>query len=159
MGLLRGIDRFEARSSLQTWIYRIVTNRAKTYGRREGRSVPMSALGTPDADPGEPAVDAQWFEQSGPLQGHWVSFPRSWDAVPEDRVLSQEVHACIRAAIAALAPRQREVMILRDIRGWAAQDVCYVLGLTETNQRMLLSRARSRVRRALSQYFDGGTAP
>ena len=152
--VLRGLERFAGRSSLKTWIFRILTNVAKTRGQREARSVPFSALGDPEGEPVEPAVAPERFRASEPWQGHWVAFPQSWEDLPEERFLSAETHACIKIAIAALSPVQQEVITLRDVKGWTAEEVCSVLGLSAANQRVLLHRARTKVRAALEQYFD-----
>jgi RNA polymerase sigma-70 factor (ECF subfamily) len=152
-GVLQGLARFEGRSSLKTWIFRILTNRAKTRAVREGRSVPFSSLGQPDDDPAEPSVEPERFRATEPWRDHWVSFPQSWDDLPEERFLSQETQQRLRAAIAALPPNQREVITLRDVEGWDAAEVCNVLQIGETNQRVLLHRARSKVRRALEDYL------
>jgi RNA polymerase sigma-70 factor, ECF subfamily len=155
MGVLQGLNRFEGRSSLKTWIFRILTNCAKTRAQREGRSIPFSSLPEFNSDLSEPAVDPERFR--GPDQqwpGHWVSFPRSWDEIPEERILSQETLACIQEAIDDLPPGQREVITLRDIEGWASDETCTLLGVSEANQRVLLHRARSKVRRAVEKYFE-----
>lgn len=149
LGVLQGLARFEARSSLRTWIVRILTNRAKTRGEREGRTAPFSALNEAGLESDDPAEDPRRFRMSGPWRGHWTEFPGDWDDLPEARFLAQETRATIQTAIAALAPRQRAVITLRDIEGWSAAEVCHTLGLSETNQRMLLSRAR--VRQTLAQ--------
>jgi len=154
LGVFQGIARFEGRSSLKTWIFRILTNRAKTRGEREGRSVPFSALTDGGADMAEPAVDPSAFhpaEHEDP--GWWVSYPQSWSDIPERRILAQETCEQIKAAVAALPATQRTVISLRDIEGWTTEEVCQILGITETNQRVLLHRARSKVRGALAQYF------
>ena len=155
-GVLQGIGRFEARSSLKTWIFRILVNRAKTRAVREGRSVPFSSLWTAEDEPGEPAVEPERFRPGEPWRDHWVSLPQSWSEVPEERLLSLEARAHIREAIAALPPSQREVITLRDVEGWDSADVCNVLKMSETNQRVLLHRARARVRRALERYLEQG---
>ncbi len=155
MGVLQGLNNFEGRSSLKTWIFRILTNRAKTRAQREGRSVPFSSLPEFSIDVHEPAVEPERF--AGPdhqWPGRWVSFPRSWDEIPEERILSQETHTCIQEAIDALPPNQREVITLRDIEGWSSDEICKLLGVSEVNQRVLLHRARSRVRIVLEQYFE-----
>src|SRR6266702_852954 len=155
MGVLQGLSRFEGRSSLKTWIFRILTNCAKTRAQREGRSVPFSSLPEFNTDPSEPAVDPERFR--GPDQqwpGHWVSFPRSWDEIPEERVLAQETLTRIQEAIDTLPLGQREVIVLRDIEGCSSDEACNLLGVSEANQRVLLHRARSRVRRALERYFE-----
>ena len=157
MGVLQGLNRFEGRSSLKTWIFRILTNCAKTHAQREGRSVPFSSLPEFNSDLPEPAVDPERFR--GPDQqwpGHWISFPRSWDEMPEERILSQETLAHIQEAIDDLPAGQREVITLRDIEGWASDETCILLGVSEANQRVLLHRARSRVRRALEKYLEEG---
>ena len=155
MGVLQGLDRFEGRSSLKTWIFRILTNRAKTRAQREGRSMPFSSLPEFNMDLPEPAVEPERFR--GPDQqwpGGWISFPYSWDEIPEERILSQETLTLIQEAIDALPPGQREVITLRDIEGWSSNETCSLLGVSEANQRVLLHRARSRVRRALERYFE-----
>ena len=156
VGVLQGLSRFEGRSSLKTWIFRILTNRAKTRGQREHRSVPFSALGGADDEADEPAVDPARFKPAhDPGAGWWVSYPRSWEHEPEDRLLNQETQGVLRRAIEALPANQREVITLRDIEGWSSEEVCNILEITETNQRVLLHRARSKARRALEQYLDG----
>src|SRR5436305_2831132 len=147
MGVLQGLSRFEGRSSLKTWIFRILTNCAKTRAQREGRSIPFSSLPEFDSNAGEPAVDSHRFRSPDQQwAGQWISFPRSWDEIPEERILSDETRAHIEAAIAALPPSQREVITLRDIDGWTAEETCSFLGVSEANQRVLLHRARSKVR-------------
>ncbi len=155
LGVLRGLDRFEARSSLKTWIFRILLNRARTRGQREGRTIPFSAVWSPEAEPDEPAVDPARFRPTDPWQDHWASPPRSWEDVPEERLLSGETLEQVRVAVEALPPAQREVITLRDVDGWSAAEVCNTLDISETNQRVLLHRARSKVRRALERYLDG----
>ncbi|MGH2460784.1 MAG: RNA polymerase sigma factor [Chloroflexota bacterium] len=155
LGVLHGIDRFEGRSSIKTWIFTILTNRAKTRGQRESRSVPFSALDLTEEGPTEPAVEPERFRPAGDRwEGGWISFPRAWDDLPEERVVSRETRAQVASAIAALPTSQRQVMTLRDVEGWSADEVCNALGLSETNQRVLLHRARSKARRALEAYFD-----
>jgi RNA polymerase sigma-70 factor (ECF subfamily) len=154
LGVLNGLARFEGRSSLRTWIFRILTNQAKTRGARERRSVPFSSLFGGD-EPGEPAVDPTRFRDSGRWIGHWSIPPRPWqDDTPEALLLSGEARARIQDAIDALPASQRQVITLRDIEGWSAVEVCNTLEITETNQRVLLHRARSKVRRAIEQYMD-----
>jgi RNA polymerase sigma-70 factor, ECF subfamily len=152
VGVLRGLDRFEGRSSFKTWLFRIVTNLAKTRAIREGRTIPFSALKTPESVP-EPAVEPERFrpgdDPSWP--GHWSSKPSEW---PERRLLESESLARIAEAIDALPDNQRAVITLRDVEGWSSEEVCNALELSETNQRVLLHRARSKVRRALESYFD-----
>jgi RNA polymerase sigma-70 factor (ECF subfamily) len=156
LGVLQGLDRFEGRSSLKTWILRIVANRARTRGEREARSVPLSSLG-PDAGEDEPAVDPHRFLPGDhPLYpGGWAIPPRSWARLPEERLLAAETLQQVRAAIATLPARQQEVIVLRDVEGWDPEEVSAALELTAGNQRVLLHRARSRVRYELERYFDG----
>jgi RNA polymerase sigma-70 factor, ECF subfamily len=151
LAVLGAIDRFEARSSLKTWLYRILTNRAKTRGQRESRSVPFSSIGDPD----EPAVEPDRFRPEGDqYPGGWKEFPHPWEGDPEERLLAGETRRLILATIETLPPNQRAVITLRDIEGFDAEDVCNVLELSDTNQRVLLHRARSRVRRVLEQYLE-----
>src|SRR5713101_7903235 len=154
LGVLKGLDNFQGRCSLKTWIFQILINRAKPRGEREGRMIPFSAMFDPQSDHGEPAVDPSQFNENDPeWPGGWVTQPRNWGANPEQSLLSQEVKAYTQAAIDGLPASQCEVITLRDVQGWAAQEVCNVLGVSETNQRVLLHRARSKVRQALDQYF------
>jgi RNA polymerase sigma-70 factor (ECF subfamily) len=152
LGVLRGLDRFEGRSSLKTWLFRIVTNLAKTRAVREGRTIPFSALRSPESVP-EPAVEPERFRRPDDPRwpGHWSSKPTEW---PEQQLLGGETLERIQDAIEALPDGQRAVITLRDVEGWSAQEVCNALELSETNQRVLLHRARSKVRGALERYFD-----
>jgi RNA polymerase sigma-70 factor (ECF subfamily) len=155
LAVLQGLDSFEGRSSLKTWIFRILMNRAMTRGQREHRSVPFSALFDPARAPAEPAVDPDRFR--GPNDswpGGWAHFPTRWEGAPETRLLSRESLDHVAKAIDTLPPSQREVIMLRDVEGWSSREVCNVLRITETNQRVLLHRARSKVRRAMEQYLD-----
>jgi len=154
LGVLRGLDRFEERSSLRTWIFRILANTAKTRAVRESRSVPLSSLdGTDDEDEGRPGVDPDRFVSVSAAEGHWVSAPRRFSELPEERLLGRETAAVVRAAIDALPPTQRAVISLRDIEGWSSEEIRNVLDLSETNQRVLLHRGRSRVRQTLEDYL------
>lgn len=156
LGVLNGLKRFEGRSSLKTWIFRILTNVAKTRGEREGRSMPFSALG---GDGDDPAVDPdRFFPPEHESGGAWQYPPRSIGDVPEERLLSQETLNVIERAIEELPPAQRAVITMRDAEGLSSDEVCNVLDLTETNQRVLLHRARSKVRRALEGYLGEGQA-
>jgi RNA polymerase sigma-70 factor, ECF subfamily len=151
LGVLRGIGSFEGRSSLKTWIFRILTNTAKTRAVREGRTVPIGSLG----DEGEPAVDADRFlpPDHPRYPGHWASPPSGWHRIPEDRLLDAETLAVITRAIEALPAAQRQVVTLRDVEGWSSEETCEALGLSEVNQRVLLHRGRSKVRQALEEYL------
>ena len=156
LGVLKGIRGFEARSSLRTWIFRILMNRTKTRMQREGRSIPFSALWNPTVEPAEPSVDPDRFLDVSHPQwpNHWRTPPQSWGESPDDRLLAKETRAYIQAAIETLPPSQREVITLRDIKGCTPDEVCDILSLSGANQRVLLHRARSKVRRALEQYFE-----
>jgi RNA polymerase sigma-70 factor (ECF subfamily) len=155
LAVLTGIDRFEERSSLKTWIFRILSNKAKTRAEREGRTVPFSSLGDPDPD--EPAVDPDRFVDTGvPGRGPWATPPRALDRIPEERLLAREAKERIVAAIMALPPAQRAVITLRDVDGLSAEEACEVLGLSEGNQRVLLHRARSKVRTEFERYVEEG---
>jgi RNA polymerase sigma-70 factor (ECF subfamily) len=155
MGMLRGLDRFEARSSLKTWLCRILVNRARTRAQRDGRLVPFASFWGPGDDQHEPSVDSARFHASGEYAGHWNTMVQSWDDLPEESLLSEETRIRIQAAIEALPLNQRTVITLRDVEGWPSMDVCAALEITEANQRVLLHRARSRVRQALERYFEG----
>jgi len=154
VGVLAQLDRFEGRSSLRTWVLRIVANRARTRAVRERRTLPFSSLDGA-AEPGRPAVEPERFLPAGHRwAGHWASPPRSWGDVPEERLLSAETRAEVGRAVELLPPAQRAVITLRDVEGMTAAETCELLELTEGNQRVLLLRARSRVRRALERYLD-----
>ena len=152
LGVLKGLSRFEGRSSLRTWIFRILTNIAKTRAVRDARTLPFSALGDPARVP-EPAVDADRFlDPDHPRwPGHWAVKPEAW---PEDALLAGETRERLAEAIEALPPAQRAVISLRDIEGWSSEEVRNALDLSETNQRVLLHRARSKVRAALESYLN-----
>jgi RNA polymerase sigma-70 factor, ECF subfamily len=143
LAVLNGIGAFEGRSTLKTWIFRILANIAKTRGQREGRSIPFSALAPDD----EPAVDPDRFL----ADGQWASPPASWG--PEDQLLGQETRAAIDQAIAALPPSQAIVITMRDVEGFSSEETRNALDVSETNQRVLLHRARSKVRQALEEYL------
>jgi RNA polymerase sigma-70 factor (ECF subfamily) len=153
LGVLRGLHSFEGRSSLRTWIFRILTNIAKTRGQREGRSLPFASLAGDDLD--APAVDPSRFDSTeDSSRGRWSTFPDDWTGIPEDRLLGHETLDVIGEAIASLPPMQAEVIRLRDALGWTSEEVRNALDLTETNQRVLLHRARARVRGALERYLS-----
>ena len=153
LGILRGLDRFEGRSSLRTWMYRIVANIAKTRAQRDGRSIPFSAL---EGDESSSGIDPEWFHAlADRAPGGWRTFPDDWRGIPEDRLEAHETLRQIGRAIDDLPPMQAEVLRLRDVLGWSSEEVRNALDLSETNQRVLLHRARSRVRRALHGYLFG----
>ena len=155
LGVLRGLDRFEGRSAFRTWLFRILVNRAKTRGVREHRSVPFASLGGggDGGDEGDagPSVDPTRFVE----EGAWASPPRRWEDDPELALESREVRRIAEEAIARLPERQRIVITLRDLEGLSSDEVRNALDLTETNQRVLLHRARAKVRQALEDWIDG----
>jgi RNA polymerase sigma-70 factor, ECF subfamily len=154
LGIIKGLDSFEGRSSLRTWMYRIVANVAKTRGRREGRSVPFSSLAGDDEGP---TIDPEWFERAADgAPGAWRAAPDDWNGIPEARLVGRETLERIGRAIEALPPMQAAVLRLRDVLGWSSEEVRNALDLSETNQRVLLHRARNRVRLELDAYLSEG---
>ena len=154
LAVVGGLDRFEARSSLKTWIFRILVNRAKTRGIRERRSVPFSSPEAGDADDAGPAVEPERFHPADHRwAGHWAQYPDPWSDQPAARAMESETRAVVEETIATLPAQQRRVISLRDIDGWTSEEVCDLLGLSEGNQRVLLHRARSRVRAALERHL------
>jgi RNA polymerase sigma-70 factor, ECF subfamily len=147
--VLRDVDRFERRSALRTWVLGIVANLARSRARAERRSIPRTAEGS------GPVVDRARFRPPDAARwpDHWALGPVAWP-VPEEALLAAETRRVILDAIAALPPAQREVLVLRDVEGVSAGETCNVLGLSDTNQRVLLHRARSRVRNVLERHFD-----
>jgi RNA polymerase sigma-70 factor (ECF subfamily) len=147
LAVIGALDRFEQRATLKTWLFHILTNKAKTRGVRERRSVPFASLeGTGDEDP---AVSPDRFQREGDAwPGHWATPPRPWED-PERRLASLEAREHLRVAIAALPPTQQAVLTLRDVEGLEAEEVCELLDLSAGNQRVILHRARARVRTEL----------
>jgi len=141
LAVLRGLDGFEGRSSLRTWVFRILVNQARTTGTREHRSVPV-------ADP-EPAVDPSRFDASG----SWADPPEHWIETAEGRIEAGKLADRIRARIDELPARQRQVVILRDIEEMSSEEVCAVLAISDANQRVLLHRGRSRLRQLFEDEF------
>jgi len=150
LGVVRGLGSFEGRSSLRTWIFRILINKAKASGVAERRTLPLAADGDGYAE--VPSVDPSRFR--GPPRGYWSSPPNYWDELPEDRLLAGEALAVIQRAMESLPAGQQAVFELRDLQQWTSAEVCEALGLSEGNQRVLLHRARARVRSAIEEYFD-----
>jgi RNA polymerase sigma-70 factor (ECF subfamily) len=144
LAVLRGLGRFEERSSLRTWVFTILVNRARTTGVREARSVPV-------ADPG-PVVDASRF---GP-NGAWAVPPEPWAEDAENRIDAVKLSGLVRGGLDGLPGRQREVVVLRDVEGLSSAEVCQVLAISEANQRVLLHRGRSKLRQVLESELGGG---
>ena len=153
IAVINGIESFEGRSSLKTWIFRILTNIAMRGGAREKRSVPFAALAAAE-DTGEPSVDPDRFLPADHelFPGHWVVMPARWPT-PEEGLLAGETREVILAAIEELPMAQATVISLRDIEGWSSEEVCEALEITAGNQRILLHRARTKVRAAIEEYF------
>jgi RNA polymerase sigma-70 factor, ECF subfamily len=153
LGVLKGLDGFEGRSSLATWIMRIVVNIAKTRGVREARSVPYAAL-APESQ--EAAVEPERFRGADDaFPGHWRAYPANWNSLPEHVLHERDTLRTAMDAIADLPPAQRAVITMRDVQGCGPEEVCAALELSDGNQRVLLHRARSRVRAALERHLDG----
>jgi RNA polymerase sigma-70 factor (ECF subfamily) len=153
IAVIRGIDEFEGRASLKTWVFRILTNLAMRAGARERRSVPFSALAEAE-DTGQPSVEPDRFLPADhPMfPGHWTIMPARWPT-PEQGLLIGETREVIAAAIAALPPAQRTVIALRDVEGWNSEEVSAALDISAGNQRVLLHRARVKVRNAIEAYY------
>ncbi len=153
LGMLSGLARFEGRSSLRTWTFTILVNRARTRGAREARTLPQPPLATQT----EQGAD-DWFADLGHEAARtWSSIDVTsrWDTVPESAVLSREVLLQLDRALSALPPRQRRVVTMRDACGMSTEEVCTVLGISAANQRVLLHRARAILRTALGEYYRG----
>jgi RNA polymerase sigma-70 factor (ECF subfamily) len=154
LGVLQGIARFEQRSQLKTWITRIVINRAKRRGSEEARTIPFSGVPSARQELG-PSLGPDRFRGPSDLwPGHWWSLPTNWSGMPEVRALSREMLGQVRNALDLLPERQREVITLRDVLGYSSIEVCNVLAISDTNERVLLHRARSRVRAAVERYME-----
>jgi RNA polymerase sigma-70 factor (ECF subfamily) len=151
LGVIRGLSGFEGRSSLKTWIFRILTNRAQTRGKQEARSIPFSSLKDPQSGSDyEPAVDPSRFN----AHGMWSEPPPRWtNAPPEELIAQGQTIELIQRAIAELPENQRTVITLHDMEDVAPEEICNILEISETNQRVLLHRARSKIRRALEQHM------
>jgi RNA polymerase sigma-70 factor (ECF subfamily) len=146
LGVLRGLTTFEGRSSLRTWMFSILINQARTRARRDARSLPFSALETEDG----PTVDPAAFG----ADGRWASAPARLDGDPESGLLSGELRAQLLQAVEGLSEEQRAVITLRDLVGCSAPEVCELLDISDGNQRVLLHRARTRVRHALAPLME-----
>jgi RNA polymerase sigma-70 factor, ECF subfamily len=153
LAVISGLDRFEGRSTLKTWIFHILANKAKTRGVREHRTVPFASLAGAGED--EPSVAPERFQRPGDAwPGHWATPPRPWED-PQRRLGSLEARELLREAIAALPSVQQAVLTLRDVEGVDADEVCRLLDISPGNQRVILHRARTRLRDALEGYMEG----
>jgi len=153
LGVIQGLDRFQGRSSLKTWILSILVHKAKTRGVREARTVPFASLG-PEGD--ERAVAPERFRGAqDAFPGHWRAYPGNWHASAEVTVQDRETLRVAMRAIAELPHAQSTVIRMRDVEGYSPEEVCAALDVSEGNQRVLLHRARSRVRSALERHLDG----
>jgi RNA polymerase sigma-70 factor (ECF subfamily) len=152
LGVLHGLDGFQGRSSLRSWIFGILTNCARSRGAREARSAPFSSFSGPDED--EPAVDPSRFLGADHPRwpGHWASPPEQW---AEEKLANKETLEFVQQAIGGLPPAQKQVITLRDVEGWTSTETCEALGVSEANQRVLLHRARSKVRARVEQFMQG----
>lgn len=155
--VIRGIHTFEGRSTLKTWLVRILTNRAISQGVRDARQTPFSSLAGDDVADDRGGFPENQFVDQGPFGGHWIAAGtvRRWGESPLDQVVAREMVAVVHKAAAALPDAQRAVFTLRDIEGWTSDEVIEALGLTAANQRVLLHRGRARVRTALDRYDAG----
>jgi RNA polymerase sigma-70 factor, ECF subfamily len=153
LAVIRGLPRFEERSSLKTWIFRILVNRAQSRAVREERTTPFSGMAGDDCDHG-PTVDPHRFIDGGTFDGYWSVSPSRFSDLPEERLLASETRAVLGQAINELPDRQQQVVRLRDVEGWDAEEVCELLGLSAGNQRVLLHRARAHLRSVLEGHFQ-----
>jgi RNA polymerase sigma-70 factor, ECF subfamily len=154
LGVLHGLDGFQGRSSLRSWIFGILTNCARSRGTRESRSAPFSSFGGPEED--EPSVDPSRFLGADHPRwpGHWASPPEQW---AEEKLATKETLEFVRQAIADLPPVQKQVITLRDVEGWTSTETCDALAISEANQRVLLHRARSKVRARVEEFMQEGS--
>jgi RNA polymerase sigma-70 factor (ECF subfamily) len=155
LSALRSLDRFEGRSSLKTWLFTILVNAARRQGAREDRSTSFSELLTREAEAGEPeALASRFFDAAHPRwPGCWTTVVGAWDRLPEERLLAGETRAIVEAAVESLPAGQRVVFTLRELEGWSAEEVRNALEISDSNQRVLLHRARLKVRAALERYL------
>jgi RNA polymerase sigma-70 factor (ECF subfamily) len=152
LGVLRGIGAFEGRSSLRTWVYRILVNCAKTRGVRDARTVPASSLAPTDEDYGPTVDPARLRGRFFMFRGHWTRRPEVWPSAEDDAVAT-ETRQILAAALAGLPDRQRVVVSLRDVEGYTSDEVCELLGISAANQRVLLHRGRAALRAALETHL------
>src|SRR6476661_1440423 len=156
IAVIRGVDGFEGRSTLRTWIFRILANQARTRGARERRTVPASSLTDEMAEAEQPSVSVERFA-GPPGRGMWAQPPARWSDQPEERLLVSATFERFAETVSTLPENQRRVLVLRDVEGWTSEEVCELLELSEVNQRVLLHRARTKLRGALEQEFGGAS--
>jgi RNA polymerase sigma-70 factor, ECF subfamily len=156
---LRALDSFEERAGFRTWVYAILANCARRRAETDSRSVPLADLSS-QGEREEPAVEPTRFFPAGHPRwaGMWTTHVEGWESIPDERLLAGEARQRFRAAIEELPPRYAVVFVLRDVEGWTSDELCSLLGLTPENQRVLLHRARSRIRSLLEEYFSEDTA-
>jgi RNA polymerase sigma-70 factor, ECF subfamily len=152
LGVVKGLDRFEGRSSLRSWVFAILRNVAISRGEREHRSVPLSSLNAPFDDGPELDEDRFFGADHDRYPGHWAVGPTNW-VLPEEGLLADETKQVIVDAINELPGNQRAVITLRDVEGWDSDEVCEMLEISAGNQRVLLHRARTQVRAAIESYL------
>jgi RNA polymerase sigma-70 factor (ECF subfamily) len=155
LAVLKGIDRFEGRSSLRTWVFRILVNTAKSRGVKEHRTLPWSSIAGDEAGP---SLDPALFQSAGePYPGHWRAAPSAWpeEVAVEGSVLAGEVRRELASVLETLPDRQRIVLTLRDVLGHSSEEVCELLGISQANQRVLLHRARTAARAGIAAYVEG----
>ena len=159
LNVVRGLDGFEAKSSLRTWIYAILGNCARRRAEQEQRLVPLSELAADEAAGDDLGVSADRFFEEGRWAGMWSSAVSPWHDLPEERLLSGELRTALLEAIDALPRMQRAVITLRDVEGWPPEEVCEYLGVADGNQRVLLHRARAAARASIERYLEEGAKP
>jgi RNA polymerase sigma-70 factor (ECF subfamily) len=156
LNALRALDRFEGRSTFKTWLFTILVNTAKRHAVRENRSASFSDLARDPQEHDPDPLDALFFDAAHPRWPHsWTSVMPAWNRLPEERLLSRELRTTVEAAVETLPDGQRTVFSLRDLDHWTAEEVCNALAISDSNQRVLLHRARLNMRAALERYFDG----
>jgi RNA polymerase sigma-70 factor (ECF subfamily) len=156
LGIIQSLPRFQRRSSLKTWMLRILKNIASRRAALERRSVPFSAWEEADLERDEPSVGPERFlDQGERWAGHWSSAPQRFGGLPEEKLLSRAALAVVESEMLLLSPNQRAVIELRDMQGWETSEVCELLEISEANQRVLLHRGRAALRNALEEYVDG----
>ena len=157
IGFLESIDRFEGRCSIKTWLFRILFNKAQSRAARDRRFIPFSTLAAEESSSTWNSVDPSHFydRRHGSLDGHWVETSTTWKTDPEQMLMGREALTAVKEAIAQLPPAQGAVMHMRDVEGLSSKDVCRALGLSAANQRVLLHRARTKVRQALADWYEG----